>query len=90
MCSHHSYALMHMQVMNVEPYVLHTTYVYGHQAGKRTRLREAGLWLADQPSYFDGRFLTIDLDLPEVLACRVIGGTAASCLEWQRAGLRSN
>ena len=46
--------------------MLHTTYVYGQQAGKRTRLREAGLWLADAPSYFRGPFLALDIDLPEV------------------------
>lgn len=56
-----------MQIKRVPPYVLHTTYVYGEQAGKRSRLREAGLWLADPPQYFDGpKFLSLDVELPPV------------------------
>ena len=53
--------------MRVAPYVLHTTYVFGGPHGKRSRLREARLWLADPPAYFDGpRFLSMELRLPPV------------------------
>ena len=47
--------------------MLHTTYVYGQQEGKKARLRENGLWLADPPSYFAGpKFLSMDIVPPPV------------------------
>ena len=56
-----------LQVKKVDPYVLHTTYVYGEQHGKRARLREAGLWLSDEPAYYDGpKYLSLDIELPPV------------------------
>lgn len=42
---------------------VHTTFVEGGNAGKLWRFREAGLWLLDPPSYYDGtrdRYLTFD------------------------------
>ena len=36
----------------VQPYVVHTTFQNWGNAGKRMRLREAGLWLVDPPAYF--------------------------------------
>ena len=53
----------------VEPYVLHTTYVYGQQEGKKARLRDNGLWLADPPAYFSGpKFVSMDILPPPVTA----------------------
>ena len=60
-------ATVQAQIKHVDPYVLHTTYVYGEQHGKSSRIREAGLWLAEQPDYFDGpKFLSLDIQLPPV------------------------
>jgi hypothetical protein len=53
----------------VEPYVLHATYVYGQQEGKKARLRENGQWLADPPEYYDGpQFVSMDIVPPPVNA----------------------
>uniref|UniRef100_A0A061QQR3 Glycosyltransferase n=1 Tax=Tetraselmis sp. GSL018 TaxID=582737 RepID=A0A061QQR3_9CHLO len=51
------------KVQRVDPFVVHTTFQYGGPAGKRTRLRERGLW-ADPPGYFQGRFISADLASP--------------------------
>jgi hypothetical protein len=40
-----------MQLMRVEPYVVHQTFQYGGTKGKRHRLREAHLW-KDAPEYY--------------------------------------
>ena len=51
----------------MEPYVLHTTYVYGQQEGKKARMRDNGLWLADPPAYFSGpKFMSMDILPPPV------------------------
>ena len=69
---------MQAQIKHVAPYVLHTTYVYGEQHGKRSRIREAGLWIADQPDYFDGpKFLSLDIQLPPV--CPALPPCQPSC-----------
>ncbi len=47
--------------------MLHTTYVYGQQEGKKARLRDNGLWLADPPAYFSGpNFVSMDILPPPV------------------------
>ena len=54
------------QVKGVEPYVLHMTWTYNGIPGKRSRLRDMGLW-RDPPAYYsNGSFVTVDLQLPEV------------------------
>ena len=55
-----------LQIKKLEPYVLHTTYVYGQQPGKRTRLQEAGLWLADPPEYYARKYIVLDITSPQV------------------------
>jgi hypothetical protein len=57
-----------VQLKNVTPYVLHMTWIYGGQAGKRSRAREAGLWIVEDESYYTGsNFLYFDpVDLPPV------------------------
>ena len=47
--------------------MLHATYVYGQQEGKKARLRENGQWLADPPKYYDGpKFVSMDIVPPPV------------------------
>ena len=55
------------QAKKVEPYVLHATYVYGQQAGKKARLRDNLLWFADPPDYFARpKFVSMDIVPPSV------------------------
>ena len=56
----------HHQVKGVTPYVIHWTWTYGGTAGKRSRMRDSGLWY-DTPAYYsEGNFVTVDLKVPEV------------------------
>lgn len=56
----------HLQVKGVEPYAVHLTWTYHGTAGKRSRLRDMGLW-HDSPEYYAGpSYVTVALDLPDV------------------------
>ncbi len=47
--------------------MVHMTWTYNGIPGKRSRLRDAGLWMVDSPEYYnDGSFVTVDLNHPEV------------------------
>ena len=48
---------------------MHATYSLDRHDGlaKTQRFREAGLWRADPPSYFQGRFLALNASLPPQL-----------------------
>ena len=62
----HNYFVSQMAQRNGwEPYSIHTTYQYAAAAGKRHRLREAGVWI-DPPEYYDppGGLLRFDIDQP--------------------------
>ncbi|EFN52091.1 hypothetical protein CHLNCDRAFT_59017 [Chlorella variabilis] len=63
----HSYFLQRLhKVKQVEPYMVHMTWTYNGIPGKRSRLRDAGLWMVDSPEYYnDGSFVTVDLNHPE-------------------------
>jgi hypothetical protein len=53
----------------VQAYVVHCTFQRHHTPGKRARLREEGLWLADPPSYFQAdRLLHYGNDVREYVA----------------------
>ncbi|PSC76256.1 glycosyltransferase family 77 isoform A [Micractinium conductrix] len=53
------------EVKGVEPYVVHMTWTYNGIPGKRSRLRDLGLWV-DPPEYYSaGDFVTVNLTLPE-------------------------
>lgn len=61
----HLYLLAEVpQRLNLEVFVVHATYQFGEgrrgqAAGKRQRLREHGLWIADPDEYFlKGKYLT--------------------------------
>jgi hypothetical protein len=63
--------LDHMQKFGVDPIVLHMTWTYGGQEGKRYRFRQLGLWSPDPDSYYTQHgFVTVDAPLPEVLTDR--------------------
>ena len=52
-CGGHNYFVSQFAQRNGwEPYSIHTTYQYAAAAGKRHRLREAGVWI-DPPEYYD-------------------------------------
>ena len=68
-----------LQVRGLEPYVVHMTWTYNGISGKRSRLRDMGLWI-DPPEYYgagagagaggagndSSSFVTVDITLPEV------------------------
>jgi len=61
------------EIVAVPPVAVHCTYQYGDDTGyaygKRQRLRDAGLWLVDPPSYYEeGRYLQVVSGLAEQLA----------------------
>ena len=78
------------------PLAVHATFTFSHALGKRQRLREARLWEADPPSYYEhGLFITYDAD---VMQRDVFGGDVASkrgiqahflTAAWHRAALHS-
>ena len=54
--------------LNVEPFVVHTTYQFSQARGKRQRLREHQLWLIDAQEYHDeGNFITTSEKPPQEL-----------------------
>ena len=54
------------RLLLLQAYVVHCTFQRHHTAGKRARLREAGLWLVDPPEYFSGEwFMTYQNDVAE-------------------------
>ena len=65
------------QVRGLDPYVVHMTWTYNGIAGKRSRLRDMGMWV-DPPEYYGSQgaasFLTVDITLPEVGAAACMGG----------------
>lgn len=54
------------QTKKVQPYVVHMTWTYNGIPGKRSRLRDMGLWVDPPPYYANGSYVTVDLQLPEV------------------------
>lgn len=53
------------KVKGVDPYVVHLTWTYNGTPGKRSRMRDMGLW-HDPPEYYaQGSFVTVDVTLPE-------------------------
>ncbi len=63
----------------MQPYAVHMTWTYNGVPGKRARLRDMGLWMADPPEYYSqGSFLTVDLQLPEVRRAGAAAAGAAS------------
>ena len=61
----HTYFVQHAHQLPGAPPPLsvHMTYQFAEGAkfayGKRQRLREAGLWMVEEPSYYNGRYLTV-------------------------------
>eukprot|EP00964_Phaeocystis_antarctica_P150218 scaffold117604_cov39-Phaeocystis_antarctica.AAC.2 len=61
----HTFFIQKMhEIVAVPPVAVHCTYQYGDDTGyaygKRQRLRDAGLWLVDPPSYYEeGRYLQL-------------------------------
>ena len=73
-----------LQVKAVDPYVVHLAWTYNGIAGKRSRLRDMGLWV-DPPAYYgEGSFVTVDLQLPEVCGVGEVWGGGG----WRGAGDR--
>jgi hypothetical protein len=63
--SGHTYFVQRMyKTQAVTPYVVHTTYQFGGSAGKRHRLREAGLWQDATEYYSQGQFLEVSITIP--------------------------
>lgn len=64
----HTYFVQHAHTLpNAEPpLAVHMTYQFAEGAkfahGKRQRLRQAGLWLVDDDSYFNGKYVTVASD----------------------------
>lgn len=64
----HTYFVQHAHTLPdaAAPLVVHMTYQFAEGAkfayGKRQRLRQAGLWLVDEPSYFHGRYVMVAAD----------------------------
>ena len=76
--SGHTFYVQRMfERVNAEPYIVHNTFQYSGTPGKRHRFREALLWMADTPDYYDppGGLLTYDMEIPEELL-RHASGTA--------------
>ena len=46
------------QKLNHTPAAVHNTFQFSNVPGKRHRFREAGIWLANPPSYYHYKFLT--------------------------------
>ena len=68
-CGGHNYFVSQFaQRQGWAPYSIHTTYQYAAAAGKRHRLREAGVW-HDPPEYYNppGGLLSMALDVPNEL-----------------------
>jgi hypothetical protein len=65
--SGHTYFVQKMyETQRLKPFVVHTTYQFGGSAGKRHRLREAGLW-QDPPEYYSkGHFLEVSILKPTI------------------------
>ena len=61
----HTYFVQHAHTLPgaEPPLAVHMTYQFAEGAkfayGKRQRLRQAGLWLVDEPSYFNGRYVMV-------------------------------
>ncbi|KAL4425402.1 hypothetical protein ABPG75_009418 [Micractinium tetrahymenae] len=65
MSAHTAFLQRLAKVKKVQPYVVHMTWTYNGIPGKRSRLRDMGLWV-DPPQYYsNGSFVTVDLQLPE-------------------------
>ena len=64
----HTYFVQHAHTLPTAqpPLAVHMTYQFAEGAkfahGKRQRLREAGLWLVDPDTYYNGRYLTVAAD----------------------------
>lgn len=68
MSAHTAYVQRLAKSKRVQPYVVHMTWTYNGIPGKRSRLRDMGLWV-DPPQYYsNGSFVTVDLQLPETPA----------------------
>jgi len=53
------------QAMQVAPFVVHATFQLGGTPGKRNRMREHHMWLADPPEYFsEGSFIGYEDVIP--------------------------
>lgn len=61
------------QRLQVTPFAAHATYSLDNHDGiaKRQRFREAGLWLADESSYFEGRYLALAGTVPPAVQERL-------------------
>ena len=61
----HTYFVQHAHTLPAaaEPLVVHMTYQFAEGAkfayGKRQRLRQAGLWLVDDDSYYNGKYVRV-------------------------------
>ena len=61
----HTYFVQHVHTLPSAPpaFSVHMTYQFAEGSkfayGKRQRLRQAGLWLVDPDSYYNGRYLTV-------------------------------
>jgi len=76
--SGHTFYVQRMfERVKAKPYIVHNTFQFSGTPGKRHRFREALLWMADPPEYYDppGGLLTYDLEIPEDLL-RHASGTA--------------
>ena len=63
----HGYFVQSAHVaLGVSPFAVHATYSldWHDGAAKRQRFREAGLWDADPPTYFSGKFLALNFSIP--------------------------
>ena len=52
-CNGHNYFVQQMpQQLQIKPYLVHCTHQFSGPAGKRQRLRDWNLWLADEDDYY--------------------------------------
>ncbi|CAL8469429.1 g8970 [Coccomyxa elongata] len=80
--SGHTYFVQRLhEQMGLDVYAVHATFQYSGTPGKRHRMRERLLWLADPPEYYNppGGLLTFDLQLGDLVnkSVPVNGGVAA-------------
>ena len=93
-CGGHNYFVSQLAQRNGwKAYSIHTTYQYAAAAGKRHRLREAGVWM-DPPEYYDppGGLLSFALDVPPALVHPTSGMSSQghiTLIKYQLRQLRS-
>ena len=82
----HTFFVQHVHTLpNARPPLsVHMTYQFAEGAkfayGKRQRLRQAGLWLIDEPSYFNGKYLKLADSAVREIARQIARWHAHACM----------